>query len=301
MYGLAYPADVPGLSKTPDKEGDGLSGRVLALLHENAVISNGQLADESFRLIRTCSYNLDGNRIEDVSHNWGGDSVHKSLYSYDASGRKIELVTRQGAIHGRTIYSYFDDENRIEALEQVGDETFSCVRSYTAIYDSSGKQIEAGYSGDDGWKSKAFYQYSHDEEGRIIQIATLDVNGIQYHRVAYSYDSAGNLTSEIAYNPNGEAYKKLLFTYDSRGKSREVLAYREDGSLDLNFTETFDDRGNIIEVSGRDTSGKHSYKIRNLFEYDPSGNWIRRTIQNIDPRDGQAITSAVERRKISYY
>ncbi len=148
---------------------------------------------------------------------------------------------------------------------------------------------------------KAAYRYSFDKQGRLSELATQTDEGFIYHRVVYAYDAQGNLISKTAFRPDGKAYKKSLFTYDGDKKKEESFTYN-DGAEALHMFELYDGRGNVIEAGGFDNSGQLSGgKTLRTYEYDHSGNWIKQTVQSIDPATGKLWGEWVEQRRIEYY
>jgi len=299
MYALATPADVPGLSRKSDRENKHLLGPVKSVTHEQFNNSKilGLFTHKESRLISTISFNTDGNTTEETYFNTGGASVHRTSYSYDRNGRKTAQSMRQGSTYAETTYSYDQQGREIEALEQIGEKS-SVTRRYTALYDAQGRQIEAGYS-EAGRDLKAYYRYS-DIAGRLSEMATLNAEGIVYHRVVYSYDEGGRLTAESAYRPDGKLYKQSLFSYDDGRRKEEMMTFNEDGSLNLGSVQIYDLRENVVEAGALDQDTKSCKTVR-IYEYDPGGNWIKQTVHSVEPATGKVIAEWFEERKIEYY
>ena len=300
FYALAVPAGLPGLSLKSDREQEHLSGPVKMVKHEQLNSSKrlGLFTRTQSRLISTISFNMEGNKTEEINYNTGGASIHSCRYSYDGKGRKTALVMTQGNTRGETTYAYNHDGREVEALEQVGEKVI-IKRRYVATYDAQGKQIAARYS-EGGMELKASYRYSYDKQGRLIELATLTDEGVVYHRIAYSYDEKGNLTSEITFRPDGQVYKKSLFSGNK--KREERFSYSDDGSESLHMVEIYNDRGNVIEVFGFDRSGNmNGGKTIRRYEYDQAGNWIKQTVQSVDAVAGKLWGEWVEERHIEYY
>ncbi|MBA2525511.1 MAG: hypothetical protein H0V18_06960 [Pyrinomonadaceae bacterium] len=298
-YALAIPADVPGLSRKSDKENEHLFGPVKSVTHEEFDNSKilGLFTRKQSRLISSISFNVEGNKTEETYYNSGGASVHRTSYSYDSKGRKTAQLMRQGTIYGETIYSYDQQGREIEALEQIGEKTL-VTRRYTASYDAQGRQIEAGYS-EGGRELKAYYRYSYTA-GRLSELSTLNAEGILFHRVVYSYDESGRLIGESAYRPDGKLYKKSLFSYEDGRKKEEMITFNEDGSLNLGLVQIYDGRDNVVEAGALDQGNKCCKTVR-IYEYDQVGNWIKQTVQSVEPATDKVIAEWFEERKIEYY
>ena len=299
MYALSTPADVPGLSRKSDREAEHLLGPVKSVTREqfnNSTIL-GLFTHKQSRLISSISFNTEGNKTEEIYFNSGGSSVNRTSYSYDSNGRKAAQSMRQGNIHGETTYSYDQAGRQVEALEQIGEQTL-VARRYTASYDAQGRQIEAGYS-EGGRELKARYRYSYAGD-RLSELATLNNDGIVFHRVVYSYDERGRMIGESAYRPDGKLYKQSLFSYEGGRKKEEMSNFNEDGSLNLSSVEIYDSRDNLVEAGALDQVDKCCKTVR-TYEYDRMGNWTEQTIQSIEPATGKVIDEWFEERKISYY
>jgi len=301
-YALAVPAGVPGLSAKSDREQEHLFGPMKTVKRQQFNTSKrlGLFTRQQSQMISSISFNAEGNKTEEINYNSGGDSIHGCSYSYDGQGRKIAQVMHQGNINGQTTYSYNHEGREVEALEQVGEKVI-VRRRYLATYDAQGKQIAAYYREGD-MELKASYRYSYDKQGQLIELATLTDESLVYHRVVYSYDDKGNLTSKVAYRPDGQVYKKSLFSYDGDRKREETFTFSNDGAEYLHLFELYDGRGNVVEVGGFDKSGQLSGgKTIRRYEYDHAGNWIKQTVQSVDPVTGKLWAEWVEERQIEYY
>jgi hypothetical protein len=298
-YALAMPADVPGVSRKSDREQEHLFGAVKSITHEQFNDSKilGLFPFRQSRLISSISFNTEGNKSEEIYFNTGGPTVHRTSYSYDSNGRKTAQSMRQGTISGETTYSYDQQGHEIDALEQVGEKTV-ITRRYTASYDPQGRQIKAGYS-EAGQELNAFYRYSF-VAGRLTEMSTLNAAGTVFHRVVYSYDEAGRLTGESAYRPDGKLYKQSIFSYEAGRKREEMTNFNEDGSPNIGLVQIYDGRDNVVEAGALDQSSKCCKTVR-IYQYDQAGNWIKQTVQSVEPATGKVIDEWFETRKIEYY
>ena len=300
MYALSTPADVPGLSRKPDRETEHLFGPVKTVKWEQLNTSKvfGLFTRTQSRLISSISFNTEGNKTEEINYNNGGDSIHSCSYSYDGKGRKTAQVMAQGNIHGETTYAYNHDGREVEALEQVGEKVL-IKRRYLATYDAQGKQIAALYSEGDR-EMKASYRYSYDKQGQLTELASFTAEGVVYHRIAYSYDEKGNLTSELAYRPDGQLYKKSLFSYEGGKKREEMFTFNEDGSRNIALVQIYDSRDDVVEAGGLD-QGDNCCRTVRIYEYDQMGNWTKQTVRSVEPATGKVIDEWFEERRIEYY
>ena len=301
MYALAVPNGVPGFSIKPDREQEHLFGAVKTVKREqfNTAKLLGLFSRTQSQMISSISFNPEGNKTEEINYNSGGATVHTMSYRYDNKGRKIVQVMHQGNIKGETTYTYNQDGREVEALEQVGEKVLT-RRRYLATYDAQGNQIAALYS-EDKFETKTTYRYDYDKQGHVVELTTLTDEGVIYHRVVYAYDANGNVISKTSYRPDGLVYQKSLFSYDGDRKREETFNYNNDGEQ-LHMFELYDARGNAIEVGGFDKSGRLSGgKTIRTYVYDRAGNWIKQTVQSVDPATGKLWGEWVEERRIEYY
>jgi YD repeat-containing protein len=300
-YALALPSDAQQKS---DREQDGLIGNVktvwLKSLHASRVAWLFPI--ERSIPLRMTSYNVKGNKIKVVSYDPANPSNKQTeLYSYDAAGRKIEWIVRQGAIIRKTVYRYDDEKNKIEALEQVIDDKNNIVtRNYVSIFDSQGNQIEAGCSDDSGAKVKAFYRYEFDDKGKVRVIETYNEDGFLYHKVVCSYDAGGQLEEKSFYGSNGTMYERMIFTYGADGRTEEKLTYKDDGLLDRRIIYHYDNKENLTEVAGYNANPSLLGRTSHAFHYDDVGNWIKKISQSWNVETAKPISQWTEHRIIYY-
>jgi hypothetical protein len=103
-----------------------------------------------------------------------------------------------------------------------------------------------------------------------------------------------------AYRPDGQLYKKSLFSYEGAKKREEMITFNEDGSLNLGSVQICDGRDNVVEAEALDQGTKCCKTVR-TYEYDQVGNWIKQTVQSVEPATGKVIAEWFEERKIEYY
>lgn len=160
---------------------------------------------------------------------------------------------------------------------------------------------------------KRFY-YKYDRKGRIIEEGEQSGS----YAIYYKYDRRGQVTERrTVYNPGGEKpevsmtfykYSKGRLAYVDEGSRSRTYRYDDGGNLaEINYEDgqrdVFDSRGNLIETSQPVTleteDSTEAYEIdtsiKAEYEYDPHGNWIKRT----NYYEGKAISTTT--REIEYY
>jgi YD repeat-containing protein len=299
-YALAFPSDA---RQKLDRELDGLVGPVstvrLQFLRTSKVawlfpIKKGVP-------LRKVSYNVDGNKTKAISYDPANPGNKQTeFYSYDAAGRKIEWLVRQGVITRKTVYRYDDKAGKLEALEQVTERKHTiATRNYVSIFDNQGNQIEACCSDNSGAIAKAFYRYKSDEKGNVRIIETYNDDGFLYHKIVCSYDLSGRLNMKSLYGPGDILYERRVFAYGVDGTTEEKLTY-DDTSLVRKIVYRYDNKENLIEVAGYDANSSILGSTANEFQYDEIGNWIEKRSQSWNLKTGKYDSERIEYRVIHY-
>ena len=217
-------------------------------------------------------YNQDGNLIEEVTTK--GDAKTKTIYRYDSTGSKKEMVSyrQDGTVDRKGIYVYDSDNNLVESLGYLSDGRLYSKELYA--YDSSGNVVEQK-------NSISRFTYAYDEDGNMIEMIKYarDFNNLdsaEYNIanwIVFGYDSLENLTSEIVYKPDTTVKVRSTFEYDRKGNVSTEIDYSSEGRVDYTVTYKYDKRGNVIEESGIEKERT----FKNIYKFDRKGNkreWI---------------------------
>lgn len=248
------------------------------------------------------SYDAAGHRAQIINYDIDKTENNQAeVYSYDASGRRIESIIRHGPTITKKIYRYHDAENKIETCEEVitGERTIN--RKYISVFDNEGHQIEASYSDDSGIEISAFYRYAYNDKARVTTIETFNGTGSLYHRIAFDYDASGRLTKKACYGPNNTIYEQRVFDYGLVEKKEERLIYKDDSKLARKVIYRYDKKGNLIEVAGYDSNGSALGRTSHSFRFDDTGNWIKKITQSWNVKIGQPTAQWVEYQRITYW
>jgi hypothetical protein len=121
-------------------------------------------------------------------------------------------------------------------------------------------------------------------------------------KFTFKYDERKRLTEKTWIGNDGKLWLRYVYKYT--GNQREELVYSADGSLNRRYLSILDDNGNEVEETifeTRDGSirSKHSY----AYEFDPHGNWTKRTTSKSVTKDGRSSYEPqyVYYRTIIYY
>jgi YD repeat-containing protein len=187
------------------------------------------------------SYNAQGKLTEIRTYNVGKGSLdEKIIYTYDAHGRRVELVcyNAEGAVEGTSRYTY-DAQGRLTAVSSSG-----VLSSRVYKYDDKDNLIEEIVYGPLG-RSGYRLVHTYDTQGRRIQTANYDDAhdpGLGIEKVVTTYDAIGNPTEQTTYFTQraDEPTKpippptRLIYTYewDTHGnwiKQTQTLCTAETG------------------------------------------------------------------------
>ncbi|HQO09578.1 MAG TPA: hypothetical protein PLK90_05505 [Clostridiales bacterium] len=204
--------------------------------------------------------------------NFGSDGkiLSSKRNIYDNSGNKIENI--------------FDAEGKLDNSKKISYDNKGCIIEET-VYNSLGI-LESKYK----------YKYSG---GKLTEACEYNSDGSVSRVELYAYDENGNKTEENFYNSESELTDSHKFVYekDPAGNLTVKDYYKIDGvenisweKFDVNVKRTeqgsgikddpkavitqfkYDEAGNIIE----ETCNNPEQIIKYTYEYDKTGNWIKR-------------------------
>lgn len=122
------------------------------------------------------------------------------------------------------------------------------------------------------------------------------------YKFEFKYDDKRRLIEKAWFHNSGNRYLRYVYSY--KDNQVESLVYSDDGKLNQRSVSLFDKDGNEVERTSFDPrdgarGATHSY----VYEFDPQGNWTKRTTSKIVTKDGKSSTEAlyVDYRTITYY
>ena len=164
------------------------------------------------------------------------------------------------------------------------------VRSEAVLYDPKGTMRE----------KKIF---KADERGNIIEWQNTRPDGSVHSKSSYSYDERGNNTEWVIQNSRGAVTDKWVYGYDDRGRVIEESRYYADGTLDMKHVHAFDEKGLRKESETYKADGALVETQRYDYEFDSTGNWIKKTTSRLLAGTGTEafVPVSITFRTISYY
>lgn len=275
----------------------------------------------------TYYYDGRGRNVGTESYSEGDEKVHRQrqVYTLDDKGNRVEVVGYQtdGTLSHRQVFKYDSDGNKIEELFYGGNG--ARLSRLVNTYDGRGNQLTlTSYNADDSISYRTVISYDASDN---------NTEWVQYHgdtlryRVLYRYDDRGRLKEKetFEYNapPNVHTSHapvpgKIVYSYNDKESAREEATYDAGGALVSRVVISLDDKGNQIgraEYGGdgapKDTKVSWYDKdklLRTLggraltkFEYDPQGNWTKKTYLIQPAGSNKPEAYGAEYRVIAYY
>jgi hypothetical protein len=254
---------------------DGLAGKVRSLTLERVELEKkaGSLFEGKRKPVETMRYTPEGAKIEETHYSSNGALLWTWVHAYGSDGRQrtIECRLANGSVSEKFVFAYNKD-----------------------------KEIERDILGPDGsLREKSSYAY--DENGNNAEIDTVAADGTSVGKWAYQYDDRGHVREWAAYNADGSIFEESTYTYDSEGRLKVAAEYRADNSLEKKVT--YDSKGNEIEAEKDAADGTLGWKRTYEYDFDSTGNWIKRTTKELTGSSGKGDFAAVEieYRTIEYF
>jgi hypothetical protein len=122
------------------------------------------------------------------------------------------------------------------------------------------------------------------------------------NKFTFQYDDQKRLIEKFWYLNNGELSIRDVYKYS--GNQREEFVYTSNGSLNQHYLSVLDSKGTEIEKTSFETGdGSVRSKSKYAYEFDPNGNWIKRTTSKLVTKDGNSYYAPeyVDYQTISYY
>ncbi|HOZ31147.1 MAG TPA: hypothetical protein PLL66_09535 [Bacteroidales bacterium] len=221
-----------------------------------------------------------------------------------------------------------DSKAKIKSIERSKFYIFNSEINFDAlaerskiIYDNSGNiTTMETYGSEDFLISRN--EYIYDKDGNLKKLLSFNQDSVLRDKKINKYDNNGFITKQLIYNDKGKQIAKSYYKTDEKGRVIEVEQFDTKSKTPLNYiTKKYDDAGNLVEMfqsiekggkgekfvyyydsenheAGRDHFNEFGDIIESLqyqSVYDENGNWIQRTITNMN------VLVFVEKRDIGYY
>jgi hypothetical protein len=227
---------------------------------------------------------------------------------YDVQGRLTETEVAfphpcepNTGFKGRTLYTYDDKGTSHETSYKDGQ----VVSTRLTIFDSNGRPTE--YSAQNPQGAVTFRStHRYDDLGNKIETIIYLIGGTDiYSRVLFTYeaDGKGKVENAISYGLDGSMQSKTRTIYDSKGRMLEEVFSKTDAPIVEKRTYFYNENGQEQEKVTYDSAGSILTRALSAYEYDPLGNWTKKTTHNLVSKDGTLIpeSTSITDRVISYY
>ena len=96
---------------------------------------------------------------------------------------------------------------------------------------------------------------------------------------------------------------KNVYSYDGSGRKTEMVHHEREKSISSKSVYSYDDKGSISEPALYKADGTLKQRLKYGYEYDQTGNWVKRLTLRVVSKEGQERLEAVEiaYRTITYY
>ncbi len=238
--------------------------------NEDGVIAMGTVTDKT-----STSYNAEGIEVKIVYHNYeierGKDFGGTDLFSVNNKGQKIACAhTRSNG--NWTDSSFYDAHgNKIRCISYNADSSVHYITSLQ--FDKKGREIEN--------------TISYPAKTEIEVSITTEIN----------YDDSKGLIESKSYKTGDTAHlqgREIEFLNDV-GIPIESRFYNRQGNFAEKSVVTYDGYGNQVSQYVTDSLGSIMRKQKWEYEYDKTGNWIKRIFYHSD----KPLSITV--RKLKYY
>lgn len=221
--------------------------------------------DENGMLFQITEYDINGNKILEISYDDEGNVIEKYEYVYNDNNNIVSKII------------FFDEEiiaERIVYVRNEKEQIISEERHYESgsiefinyEYNETGKLIlRKSIDEDNECEWEEFFEYDNDN---LISEIRKDYGKKVFER-KIKYDEAGNVL-EIIKQENNEYPIKQVFDYDNKGNEIKNLIYNHKNILVSKSLFEYDEKSQVIKIEEQDVS-KHNTSILN---YDAAGNQV---------------------------
>lgn len=256
---------------------------------------------------RIDSFDLQGNRVEQINFRASGSVHYIMSYKYDGYGNKTEYAKYSGDDRKLNYKQSIKFDSKGNKLMETG---FNGIDSFKIVYNynKSGRLAEVNFfiqrrldekrvftyndnNADlkvlDGNSALKFLQKNtYSASGKLLEEVRYELDNSISRRIVYTYDMKDNLTSETKYLI-GKMIGKINRIYNDQGKLSEVYQENADGKKYLANKYIYNDKDWLIEEQSRSDPDKNFSK--NTYTYDENG--ICKTIDSYYSEYKQQVLS----------
>lgn len=228
----------------------------------------------------------------------GSEGKSRSVYTYDAEGKRKEVVhySEDGSVFSKRV-TFFDDKgNSTEDIDYHPDG--SRGTRYTYRLDDKGNRVETiTYRSDGSILARETYANGYDEQGNrkeeIYDRWDSREDFDRHHKTISSYDEKGRISELLSYEADESLWGKL--EYALFGKRKYILRGKRHFTYYANGYRSEE----IVYNGGGALESKSAY----AYEFDSVGNWTKTILQRwVAKKDKlEAEAPYIATRTITYY
>jgi hypothetical protein len=257
---------------------DGLFGPVHTSRREIASVAerDGATVEGPRTLVMSVEYNDDWTHAAIRQYRPNGSTAHKTLHTYDAEGRWLEVA-------------YYEGESKM-------------IHRSSFLYDGEGQlleQVEYGRSGSVVGRILASHR-KDENKAKVTEDAVYDRrNSLRSSSMNKTEENTGKAESAF-YNADGSLANRSMVRRNEEG-NWEHSEYKADGTASSRTVSISDGKGWVSEVQEYNGEGVLIRKQTYKHEYDSYGNWTKESEWHWESEAGKSILVSVRYRTITYY
>jgi antitoxin component YwqK of YwqJK toxin-antitoxin module len=235
-----------------DLADEGLRGPVRRVdaQSEDSITIDGHTSQAGAKTLVSLIFDKKGRLVERIDYDADGSLRRTDRYSHDRNGLLIasQSFDEKGKPEDKQTYSYRDGKLR-EALTYDADGKLTLKEALR--YDANGRLVAEDYFAGGILRGKTTFTTGAD--GNVSEAAFFRPDGSKAiapigpcynaHRVSYSYDDQRRLSEETSYELNGNAKQRTTYRYDSRGNIVEKHIKDGFSTIDYIHQYEYDARG----------------------------------------------------------
>lgn len=226
--------------------------------NQNRLIKEVQVSDGKEICIIQFSYDESGRlNQEKQTYPEGGTLIKHFALDLATNTETLHTEDETSAANGNERRKFDADGRVLE--EDIYDHDGKLTYSLRASYDDYGNPVWQTITDAMGKKHTDRFQYSRDEDGRLVSMKLFDEKGSLKREELFDYDAAGTRDYheindyhegwgriyEFVFNEAAQPEKMSVFDKDESPLSEIIYLYNEENLLDTE--ETTDRRGTIIK------------------------------------------------------
>jgi len=257
---------------------DGLFGPVHTSRLEIASVAekDGATVEGPRTLVMSVEYNDDWTQATVRNYRPNGSTAHKTLHTYDAEGRWLEIA-------------YYQGEDKL-------------IHRSSFLYDGEGQlleQVEYGPSGSVVGHTLASHR-KDENKAKVTEGAVYDRRNTLRGSSMNKTEENGAKGESAFYNPDGSVADKSVVRRNEEG-NWERSEFKADGTVSSRTVSISDGKGWGSEVQEYNGEGVLIRKQTYKHEYDSSGNWTKESEWQWESKSGKSTLVSVRYRTITYY